>query len=804
MLSRLSARIWLVILLGLGAVACSRTLSTEDLLGRAQESMNSGNLNATIIDTKVALQQDADNPLGRRLLGEAYYRQRQLEDAALELERSLASSPNPDVAALYAEVLLASGQARRVVELQQDGFFDNAAGNAVFIAALARAQAMTGDTFTAEYTLEEARALAPDSREVLLAEAVFIARHTGDLEQSEQLSQRLVEAFPEYDEGWSFYGNLALARRDLSTAETALARAVELNPYRADDRLLLVNVLLDRGHSDRAGQQLQYLVRAAPEYPGVLYAQARLQLGDEDTKAALETLQKLLAAQPGHVPGLYLAGVANVREGNLATAHMQLSRFLSEQPRHVNARLLQANIDLQQGDNDLARAVAREILEDDPENMSARNLLAASAVEPSAGAGELRAAHVAMQQDDPAQARVHFARALELDPRLAAAREGLTALAMQDNDPDAALANINEGLQLQPDNLPGLLNLAAVHAQSGEYEMMVTALQRAVAAHPTAPEPRLVLARYLLQQEELAEAESLLLQLPENTQALSWLAQIERRRNQPQAAEAYLRRLLELQPDAIAARKLLVESLILQGKVQEAGEQFAEFPEGTLSGAELQVVQGRIAVSQGDMEKGEALMREAHARSPGSVSLRQLAAFLWEQAEKPEEAFAVLESWRERHPEDVLVLHQLASYYLSGARQAEAREVYEALYQLVPEDITVLNNLAWTSRQSDPGHALDLVEQALALAPANVDILDTKAMILLEQGAHREALAVNQLTLDASPDRPDLRLHQAQILAAAGDSAAAVAVLERLWTDDTGVGHAEAEALLQSLRDENR
>src|SRR5690606_8693134 len=149
--------------------------------------------------------------------------------------------------------------------------------------------------------------------------------------------------------------------------------------------------------------------------------------------------------------------------------------------------------------------------------------------------------------------------------------------------------------------------------------------------------------------------------------------------------------------------------------------------------------------------------------------VRQLATVLWQQAgDRSVEALALLESWRDSHPDDIPVLRQLASYYLSRERRPEAREVYETLYELFPEDVTVLNNLAWTTRENDPGRALVLIEQALALAPANVDVLDTKAMILLEQGNHREALAVNQLALDANPEQPQFQLHRAQILAAAG------------------------------------
>lgn len=726
------ARVGLLALLAVFTVACMPAPTPDELLTRARQALEAGELNAAVIDAKAVLQQDNSNAEGRSLLGEAYFRQRQLQAAIGELEQSLAARPDPAVAALYAEVLVAAGASQRLVQIHREGLLDFALANLDFMATLARAQALSGDTIAAEHTLEAARELGGSSPALLLAEAVFILRHTGDVAQTTAALELLTGRHPDYEEGWSLLGDVALTGGEMVKAEAAFARAVELNPSRTRDRLQLATLFLDRSALDPAAEILRPATTAAPEHPGVLYTRARLLLAQDQPGAALELLQKVLALDPDHHPSLYLAGVANFREGNFATARRQLSRFLRAQPGHVNARLLLANVHLQVDEMDQARVLAQNILEQHPGNVSAREILAASAREESPGAEPLQAARGALQRDEPVEAQAHFAEALERDPLLAPAREGLTELALRDDDFEAARANIEEGLSLQPDNLQGLLDLAAVHARAGDFEAMGESLEQAISVHPRAIEPRMLLARYRLQQGEPEAAVLLLSELRDHPRVLVLLAQIEQLRSDPVAAEVLLRRALELDPMHDDARRLLVLSLLQQGKDELAME------------------------------------------------LQQF--------------------WLEVLPDDIPTMHQAADLYLAQGRNESARMVYERLYTLAPDDVVVLNNLAWLQRAENPTRARELVDRALRIAPGHAGVLDTKAMILLDQGQLDRALEVSRQSLDATPSKPVYRYHRAQILVAGGDRSAAKGILGQLLAEHRHFeGREDAEALLREL-----
>ncbi|MDO8863766.1 tetratricopeptide repeat protein [Haliea sp. E1-2-M8] len=708
------ALVGFIALLAVFTVACSPTPAPDELLARASQSLEAGNLTAVVIDAKAALQQDPENAEGRYLLAEAYYRQRQLQAALVEFKHSLAARPDPAVAARYAEALIASGEWQRLIEMRQGGDFEFALANGDFMATLARAQALSGDTFTAEHSLAVARKLTNSSPALLLAEAVFTMHHTGDLAQTTAALDELTGRYPDYEEGWSFLGAVALTRGELELAETAFGRAVELNQSRTSDRLSLIKLLLDRGATELAAEMLRPAATAAPRHPGVLYAQARLLLTQNQPRAALEALQQVLAVDPSHYPSLYLAGVANVREGNFATAQLHLSKFLSGRPHHVNARLLQANVNLQLGETSLAREMARSILKEHAENMPARQILAASEREESPGAGPLQEARGALQRDERVAAREHFSHALELDPLLAPARQGLTALAIGDGDFGAALASVKEGLHLQPDNLQGLLDLAAVHANAGDLEEMAETLRNAVNTHPEAAEPRLVLARYHVQQGEPEAAVSLLRTLPDHPRVLVLLAQIEQSRNDPLAAEGFLRRALELDPENDEARKLLVASLLLQGKVQLAEELqafwLAELPDNIATLHQM----AALYLARGWIESARIVYERLYTLAPDDVvALNNLA---WIQRDdNPGRALELVERALQAAPGHAGVLDTKAMVLFYQGRLDRALEVNQQSLDATPaKPVYRLHRARILVATGDRNTARDILGQLLS------------------------------------------------------------------------------------------
>ena len=94
-------KLWLPAMAVLAISACSKPLTHDELLARAQQSFAEGKLNAAEIDAKTALQQDSRSAEGRRVLGEVFLRQRAMAEAAVEFEKSLEAEKVGEVAVLY-------------------------------------------------------------------------------------------------------------------------------------------------------------------------------------------------------------------------------------------------------------------------------------------------------------------------------------------------------------------------------------------------------------------------------------------------------------------------------------------------------------------------------------------------------------------------------------------------------------------------------------------------------------------------------------------------------------------------------
>lgn len=594
----------LAVLLALSG--CSPAADTEDLLGRARQALEAGDLASAGIDVKSVLQRDAASAEARRLHGEIYLLQHQPAVAATEFERSLKAGADPAVAALYAEALVTSGQSPRLIEAYEGGDLDFAAGNPDFLAHLASAQALVGDTFAAEETLASARERLPESPAMLFAEALFHLRHAGDLDAAMAVLETLTQRYPDHHNGWSLLGSAALVQGDIAQAEQAFERAVQLNSHRLNDRLLLSNLLLDRGEREAAAAMLQPVLDSVGGQPGVLYVRARLLLTENRPQAALEVLQRLLTVMPEHQPGLYLAGLSNLQAGNLATADLHLAQFLSTQPLHVNARLLQGRIHLQLGERERARTVARRILEEQPDNPLARQLLADSAetapAETAGGAG---------QEPGPA-----------------------------DEASDHAAS---------PGELVDLLRQAASQAQAGEVSAMVDSLQQALQRYPGAVEPRLVLARYHVQQQQHDQALSLLNELPEHPRVLLAMGRIEQARGNSGEAERLARRALAATPDDEDARKLLTAALLGQGRLEEAVEWLESWLESVPDDIPTLHRVAAYHLQQGREDKAQVLYERLVKLSPEDVVALNNLAWL-ERSSRPDRALELVDRALELAP----------------------------------------------------------------------------------------------------------------------------------------------------------
>jgi Flp pilus assembly protein TadD len=177
-------------------------------------------------------------------------------------------------------------------------------------------------------------------------------------------------------------------------------------------------------------------------------------------------------------------------------------------------------------------------------------------------------------------------------------------------------------------------------------------------------------------------------------------------------------------------------------------------------------------------------------------------AFSEYRAGRSHAARLLLEAWLKDHPDDTDTRAVLAEVSLA---QGDPEGALPQLLQLASErpwDARVLNNIAWAlSQRGDLSRARIYAERAVALAPEDPRIADTRGLILLQAGDVQGSVEMLRRAAGNEAAPSEVRIHLAQALIQSGDSASARAVLTQTLADPMAADqHRAAALLLQKLQ----
>lgn len=345
----------------------------------------------------------------------------------------------------------------------------------------------------------------------LMAQAL---RMGGDQRGALEAIDRALAASPD-DAGLHFHrAGVLLGGRSLDEAREELKQAIALDPNQFGAYLLQAELELVRGDLDEAERLVRIAARIAPDHPvlGSIEAMVVLRRGDQERALALITAA--LAQAPDEPQVLNAAGFIYLHNGNLAFAEQAFRRLRERKPDHHALRRVLAELLYEQGRHDEALEEVGLLLDvpgqATPETLRFAGELALHTGDAARALGWLRSALAAMPADP---------RVLEL---------AMQAWARVDGRDDAR--NALDALLATSPGVNGLWQARfSVETAPGP---AAAVLERWMAVHPGAIEAHE--ARLGLQ---LAAGERV-------------------------AAEATLRRILELRPDEVRAQGLLVDLLI--------------------------------------------------------------------------------------------------------------------------------------------------------------------------------------------------------------------------------------------------
>jgi putative PEP-CTERM system TPR-repeat lipoprotein len=561
----MKTRHFALILLAAALAACSQR-SEQDLLAAAQKRMEQKDTAGAVIELKNLLQQNADNPQARHLLGKALLESGDLAGAEIELRRAWElGAPRDELAPLLAQTLLQAGQSRKLISEFSDQSLADPQAMSTLQQHLAMAFLAQGNLMEAKAASTRALQLAPESEPAAIVGArTKLAAGFPD-EALAALDEVLLRA-PRSAKALQLKAEVLLSRGKAEEAEPLLTQVLALEPNSYDARSLLIRLAFSRQQVDAAAKLVEGMPPAVAKKPQGRFLQAQLALAQNDAAKARELALPLLKLLPNYLPLLRLASGAHQQLGELADAENLLNQALKLAPEDASLRRQFASLQLQRRAPAKTLETLRPVLESGkadaetlllagkaqlmqgnfegadqafgaaaklrPEDAKTQAALALSAIARDTvlpGGGGRTKADAALNQlrelaakDAGSNYDLMLVNALMRRQDLTGALAALDKLApkMKDSpvpdglrgrihlvrkDAAAAQAAFEAALKADGGYLPAVLGLVAVDMQASRGDAAVKRLEGFIANQKHSPQARLALAELLLQTKAPAE-----------------------------------------------------------------------------------------------------------------------------------------------------------------------------------------------------------------------------------------------------------------------------------------------------------
>lgn len=628
-------------------------------------------------------------------------------------------------------------------------------------------------------------------------------------------------AFKQYPLSMYFLASANLMQGNMDLATNQAVRFHNLSPGSVQGRKLLAVIRLEQNDFASVQRLLQPVLDSNPDDIDALNLTSDALLKQGKTSEAIELLARVAELQPDSAEAKVRLGAGMLMGGEGDDAIQPIQTALEMSPNLPMADILLVLNHMQKEDYAAAIKAAKAYQRNNPDSAAPHNLLG----------------RVYQEAGKPEQARKAFQQALKADGTDPSANFYLAQMALADNDTAAAREYFEAILRVQTDSPQAHLQLAMLDAQAGRGEAMAEHLEKAMLAAPTALEPRVLLARYYLDQDKPEQVAPLFTELTpqqQNTsEALLLTALAQLAMKEPNAAQFSLEKLLELSEDSAKIRHLMAMAAADQGDAERTEEQLRrslELDQAYLparialakmllaakqmdafkqqletlqelapKNPDVLLMQATAAQYRGELPAAKNLAEKAFKAAPSSEALITLAAYEEAVGERSS-ALARLAAWLEKNPDDIAVRLAYGSTLMSDGQVPQSTTQYAIILQAAPDNLTALNNQAWILRNKEPAQALEYARRAASLAPESAAILDTLALVEYSNKAYVQAQRSILRALKAAPDDPSIRYHSAMIAVANNDNSTARSTLKKLIAANKPFPElAEAKALLARL-----
>ncbi len=421
---------------------------------------------------------------------------------------------------------------------------------------------------------------------------------------------------------------------------------------------------------------------------------------------------------------------------------------------------------------------------------------------------------------NPIAAQQNYDQTIKLDPKNIMAYLGSAKLALDNGQLDKAKDYANKALSINDKTLNAYLVLADVaykQKDNAEIEKLLQTAQYKVKGNITEEIDVIKNAGkyYALQKQPekiLALTEELSSRYPDNTSAVSLLAQAQIINNKKSLAEETLLKLISLDKQNIGTRLLLIKLMSEQpDKEQETLKLLDETAQLTPDNPEAliyktaylikikhtpealkladkldnsfpklvfgKLLKGDVYLADKKLDKASEMYQKAYNIEQNDRILFPLVDLLIAQ-KKQAEAIKLLNGALEKNNKNIAAHFKLATIYQQQNDTQQAEAHYKAMLTQQADNALALNNLAFLYSQKNDPRALEYGKKAYEKAPESAAILDTYGSILVKQNQAKEGLALLEKAAGLALKEPNIQFHLAESYVANNNPEKAIEILE--------------------------
>ena len=764
----------------------------------AKSRRDKGDRAGAVVQLKSAIQGDPDNPAMRHSLAQLYLELRDGTNAEKELRKAveLGKKDRGELAADLAQALWMQGNATGILKeivVPDSPDVDPAALVRIHVFR-GRSQAQLGRIPAARESLTHASAAAGGKSlpALSLLEAEILAREHRT-EDAIRTLDAVLQTHPRLYDALLVKAEVLRASGKDDEAILALNALLSVYPADLDGLVARSSMFLQKGQWNAAEKDVNSLRQEHPQHYFTSFQDGLLRFRKGQFRIAIEAFNATLKRNPNFdLPYLYL-GMAHLALGEARQAERILSAYSKVHPENRTARhaLASALIDI----NEPARAL--EVIAPAMGNVGQSSFLDLAAeahyrLGELDKAGELfakaaqRAGEGSLADEKRAITRLRAGQheaALEDFARIAKARKKISkvdialAIAHVRKDPSQALALIEE-LDRKAPRQPFLYNLKGrVLLEKGEHDAAIAAFNEALKIQPAFFPAAANLYKLDVEQGKLEQGRerfvSVLKADRNHYQALLALSEVEQTLGKAKEALALVERATIAHPKQTEPWVRLISMHLRRADHENARRVAQDFLNRNASSFIAAEMMGKVQLAQGDSNSAVATYTRLTTEYPKSERAHLALAEAQLTANRVSDAERSLRRILEINPDHREGQLAWVGLMVREKRVDEAKRYAQALQKERRNSAAGWVLEADIARaQSKFGDAAKALTSALSMTPRD-DLAIRRYETQVKAGDAKGALSELQQFVDKRPEALSARVHLAEILARAGDFAAA-------------------------------